>query len=74
MNNFLYIKPEEFRIYLNNLENEVFDVTIPVRYLIKKDNKTDYSSVLFLHIPKTKIIGFTNPIYKSKVPPCILIR
>ena len=74
MNNFLYMKTEELANYLNDIDNEVFDVTVPVRYMIKKDTKLNFSSILFYQIPKTKIIGFVNPIYSKVKMPYLLIR
>ena len=66
---------EELINYCDNEENEVYDVTIPVRYLLKRESKNTYSSILFYQIPKTQILGFTNPIYKKiSKKPSILIK
>jgi hypothetical protein len=74
LNNFLYIKRDELKAFVTDIENEIFDVTVPTRYLIKRDPKKCFSSILFHHIPKTKIIGYTNPIYTSEKKPYLLLR
>jgi hypothetical protein len=68
-------KPDELNnSILHNIENEVIDVTTPVRFLIQRDEKITYASILFHHVPKTKIIGFINPIFKNDKTPSMLIK
>ena len=74
MNNFLYMKVAELENYIDDIDNEVVDVTIPTRYLIKRDPNLSYSSILFHHIPKTKMIGYVNPIFSSDSKPYLLIK
>lgn len=76
MNELHFITHFEEYLYENctNIQNEILDVTIPVRYLIKKDEKNAYSSIFFHQVPKTKIIGFINPIYKSDKTPSLLMK
>lgn len=74
MNNFLYMKIDDLKLFIKDIENEVFDVTIPTRYLIKNDSNNNFSSILFYQIPKTKILGFVNPIYSKNKIPHMLIR
>jgi hypothetical protein len=59
---------------VSNYDNEIVNVTIPVRYLIKSGDKNNFSSIFFHQVPKTKIIGFINPIFKTNKEPCLLIN
>jgi len=65
---------EELDIFCSDEENEVYDVTIPVQYLLKRESKNTYSSIFFYQVPKTQILGFTNPVFKktSKKPSLLL--
>ena len=75
INNFLYMKVDLLYQFIEEIDNEVFDVTVPTRYLIKSDPNLSYSSILFHQVPKTRIMGFTNPIFSSnKEKPYILIK
>jgi hypothetical protein len=60
--------------FANQVDNEVVDVTIPVRFLIKHEEEDTYASILFYQIPKTKILGFINPIFSSDKHCHLLIR
>lgn len=57
-----------------DIENEVVDVTIPLKYMIKREDKNSISSIFFHQVPKTKIVGFINPIFKSDKEPWLLIN
>lgn len=74
--NFVTIDEEKEHInsICANIDNEVIDVTTPVRYLIKKDDKSSYSSIFMHQAPKTKVIGFINPIFKSDKTSYLLIK
>ncbi len=75
INNFLYMKVDLLYPFIEDIDNEVFNVTIPTRYLIKNDPNLSYSSILFHQVPKTRIMGYTNPIFSSnKKKPYILIK
>jgi hypothetical protein len=58
----------------NDVESEIIDVTIPIRYLIKQEENSLFSTVFLYQAPKTKVIGFINPIFKSDRQPCLLIK
>lgn len=60
--------------YIKRFENEIINVSVPVRYLIKRDEKTSISSILFHQIPKTKIVGFINPLLKPDKEPRLMIN
>ena len=74
MSSFLYMKTDELTKFIDDIDNEVVDVTVPTRYLIKRENGRSFSSILFHQVPKTKIIGFTNPIFSKNKLPYLLIR
>jgi len=74
-NNLDTMSKKELDIYCNNYENEIFEVTIPVQYLLKRDQGKTFSSIFFYQIPKTQILGFTNPIFKkTSKKPSLLIK
>jgi hypothetical protein len=78
MNECHLIEKEKLQEYLQGIildvENEVVDVTIPVKYMIKREDKNSISSIFFHQVPKTKIVGFINPIFKSDKEPWLLIN
>ena len=51
MNEFHLIEKSRVQEFLDNLvrdvDNEVVDVTVPVKYMIKRDDKTSISSIFF---------------------------
>jgi len=69
------IKIKEFKIdeECDNVENEILDVTLPVRNKISSNSQNLYSSVFFREATKTSVFGFYNPIFKSDEIPYILI-
>jgi hypothetical protein len=60
--------------YVKNIDNQVIEVTIPVKNLIIKDEKSSVSKILFYQNKKTKIAGFINPIYESDEEAYLLIK
>ena len=78
LNEIILVPKENLYEYLeaivSNYDNEIVNVTIPVRYLIKTGDKNKFSSIFFHQVPKTKIIGFINPIFKNKKEPSLLIN
>lgn len=71
----LAMKIKEYKIpdECENIENEILDVTLPVRNKISCTSLNCFSSILFSEKTKTQIFGFYNPIFKSDDIPSILI-
>lgn len=69
------IKIKEYKIdeECDNIENEIVDVTMPVRNKISSNTVNTYSSVLFRELTKTSVFGFYNPIFKSEDMPYLMI-
>ncbi len=68
-------KIKEFKVEeeCNNIENEIIDVTLPVRNKISSNIDNTYSSIFFRESTKASVFGFYNPIFKSEDIPYILI-
>lgn len=69
------IKIREYKIdeECENIENEIIDVTLPVRNKISSNAQNTYSSVFFREPTKTCVFGFYNPIFKTEDMTYILI-
>ena len=69
------MKIKEYKIdeECDSIENEIIDVTLPVRNKISSNTKNTYSSVFFREPTKTSVFGFYNPIFKTEDIPYILI-
>lgn len=69
------MKIKEFKVEeeCDNIENEIIDVTLPVRNKISSSVNNTYSSVFFREPTKASVFGFYNPIFKSEEIPYLLI-
>lgn len=69
------MKIKEYKIdeECDNIENEIINVTLPVRNKISSNAQNVYSSVFFREPTKTSVFGFYNPIFKNEDMPYILI-
>lgn len=76
INEYLFItdqeKEEYLRKFTQNVDYEVLDVTIPLKYQIRSNENESFLRIY--QTPKTKILGFVNPIFSSTKPPKLLIK